>query len=96
MNSDRLLKHGGRLRANEIAPKLKELGLEKGIIACLEALAVRDATLHEEVQTLSQSIQMLASAMTDLINHSEGMTAQVAKLSSLNSAIEGKHPDEGH
>lgn len=96
MNSDKLLKHGGRLRANEIVPKIKELGFEKGVIACLEALAVRDGTLHEENQTIAQSIQMLASAMADLIQHSEGMTKQVVKLSNLNSAVEGKHPDEGH
>lgn len=93
---ERALKHGGRLRANEIRPKIAELGFEKGVIACLEALAARDSTLHQEVQQTVQAVMMLSANVEQLVNVLGIHGTELTKLKGLDRAVANTHPDESN
>jgi hypothetical protein len=93
---EKLLKHGGRLRANEIEAKIREYGFEKGVKMCLEALAVRDGTLHQEIQNCVQAIMQLTDNLSQLADVLGIHGDELIRLKGLDNAVSNTHPDEGH
>lgn len=96
MSEDRLLKHGGRLRVNEIASKIKELGFEKGVVQVLEALTVRDTTLGQETQQLAEAIVIMTQNLEKVIDVMGIHGEELIRLKGLDQSIKNTHPDEGH
>lgn len=92
----RLLKHGGRLRAADVEAKIKEMGFERGVTAMLQALAVRDGTLHQETQQVAQGLLAIADNLDKLADVLGLHGDELRRLKGLDNAISQTHPDESN
>lgn len=70
------------LRARDIESQIKNRGMEKGTVYCLQVLAEQQIALQRDMRELADSVNLMANIVQSLTHVGEQMKMTIEKLNS--------------